>query len=89
MWFCYRDTIDFRDGRGSYRIGYASSADGTFWDRHDEIAGIEASPTGWDSTMLCYPSVIEWNGTLLMFYNGNGFGQSDIGAAIWEGSLPR
>jgi len=88
MWFCYRDTLDFRDGRGSYRIGYAASPDGVAWLRQDELAGIDVSPMGWDATMLCYPSVIEWNGTLLMFYNGNSFGQSGIGCAVWEGPLP-
>ena len=87
MWFCYRDTLDFRDGAGSYRIGYARSNDGIAWERRDDLTGITASESGWDSTMLCYPSVIEWKGTLLMFYNGNSFGQSGIGCAVLEGAL--
>jgi hypothetical protein len=88
MWFCYRDTIDFRDGNGSYRIGYAQSLDGKTWSRDDSVAGIDVGETGWDSTMLCYPSVVEANGELLMFYNGNSFGQTGIGCAVWHGALP-
>lgn len=88
MWFCCRDSVDFRDGKGSYRIGYAQSRDGYTWKRNDQLAGIDASDDGWDSTMLCYPYVIEVDGELIMFHNGNGFGQTGIGYAIWEGALP-
>ncbi|MHB8414462.1 MAG: glycoside hydrolase family protein [Acidiferrobacteraceae bacterium] len=88
MWFCYRDSHDFRDGQGSYRIGYAQSHDALTWHRLDSLSGIAPSSTGWDSTMLCYPSVVELGDNLLMFYNGNGFGSSGIGCALWEGPLP-
>jgi hypothetical protein len=88
MWFCYRDTLDFRDGGGSYRIGYAHSGDGINWTREDGKAGISPGAGGWDSTMLCYPSVLEVGGRWLMFHNGNSFGQTGIGCAVWEGSLP-
>lgn len=88
MWFCYRDSVDFRDGEGSYRVGYARSIDGHAWERCDRMSGIEVSRSGWDSTMLCYPYVIEADGELVMFYNGNSFGQTGIGYAVWEGSLP-
>jgi hypothetical protein len=88
MWFCHRDTLDFRDGGGSYRIGYAQSADGIAWKREDEQAGIGIGHEGWDATMICYPSVIEVQGRLLMFHNGNSFGQSGVGCAVWEGPLP-
>lgn len=88
MWFCYRDSVDFRDGNGSYRIGYAQSMDGIAWQRNDRMAGIEPSDVGWDSTMLCYPYVIDVEGELVMFHNGNSFGQTGIGCAVWEGALP-
>ncbi|MEP6604490.1 MAG: hypothetical protein ABJA60_00055 [Nitrosospira sp.] len=87
MWFCHRDSLDFRDGKGSYRIGYAYSKDGVVWQRDDKLAGIEPSDEGWDSKMLCYPYVIEVDGVLIMFYNGNSFGQTGIGCAVWEGTL--
>jgi hypothetical protein len=84
MWFCYRDSKDFRDGAGSYRIGYAESDDGVSWVRKDERSGIDLSADGWDSTMLCYPYVTEFGGATHMFYNGNSFGRSGIGYAILE-----
>lgn len=84
MWYCYRDSKDFRDGEGSYRIGYAQSADGMTWQRKDHEAGINVSSDGWDSKMICYPYVIEVDDKLIMFYNGNGFGRSGFGYAIWE-----
>ncbi|WP_177219766.1 hypothetical protein [Nitrosospira multiformis] len=88
MWYCHRDSLDYHDGKGSYRIGYAYSSDGIVWQREDKLAGIEPSVIGWDSKMLCYPYVIEVDGALMMFYNGNSFGQTGIGCAIWEGTLP-
>lgn len=88
MWFCHRDSVGFRGGAGSYRIGYAWSNDGENWLRQDELAGIDVSAGGWDSEMICYPNVVACDGRILMFYNGNGFGQSGIGYALWDGPLP-
>jgi hypothetical protein len=31
--------------------------------------------------MICYPNVVQYRGTLYLFYNGNGFGQTGIGYA--------
>ncbi|EKD70778.1 MAG: hypothetical protein ACD_46C00402G0002, partial [uncultured bacterium] len=84
MWYCYRDSIDFRDGQGSYRMGYAESYDGIQWERKDDQLGIDLSPTGWDSTMQCYPYVVKNNKNLYMFYSGNGFGRDGIGYAVTE-----
>jgi hypothetical protein len=88
MWYCYRDSIDFRDGKGSYRIGYACSSDGREWRRADHLAGINYSTEGWDSTMICYPYVLQNQGKLYLFYNGNSFGQTGFGCAVWQGVLP-
>ena len=85
MWYSYRKTDDYRHNKNnSYRIGYAISNDGIEWTRHDELAGIDVSCAGWDSSMIEYPYVIKNNNKLLMFYNGNGFGQSGIGCAVSE-----
>lgn len=84
MWFCYRDSTEFRDGAGAYRIGYAFSRDGLQWDRRDDEGGLGASDSGWDSTMTCYPYVVRYDGATHMFYNGNGFGRSGIGHAVLE-----
>ncbi|MFC1584220.1 hypothetical protein ACFL5V_01590 [Fibrobacterota bacterium] len=84
MWFCYRDSLDYRGGRGSYRIGYADSDDMINWRRKDSKAGITVSKKGWDSVMVQYPQIIKLKNKLLMFYNGNGFGASGIGYAVGE-----
>ncbi len=81
MWYCKRSLTDFRDGKGSYRIGFARSDDGDSWIRCDEEAGIEPSGSGWDSTMMAYPCVVSCGDKLLMFYCGNGFGAGGFGVA--------
>lgn len=89
MWYCYRDTKEFRDGAGSYRIGYSQSMDGLEWQRCDTLAGIDVSSSGWDSRMLCYPYVLQVERQYYLFYNGNSFGQTGIGCAVWQGEFPR
>jgi hypothetical protein len=79
MWFC----IAYSSG-GYKRIGYAESNDGTEWVRKDDIAGMELSDSGWDSEMVCYPHVFNHKGKKYMLYNGNGYGRTGIGLAIWE-----
>jgi len=86
MWFAYRGSFDFRDGKDSYRIGYAESEDAINWTRKDEQAGITFSKTGWDSTMQTYPCVVEFKNQKFLFYNGNGFGKTGIGYASFKGS---
>jgi hypothetical protein len=84
MWYCHRHSVNYRDGAGSYRLGYATSSDGSRWIRRDEEAGLDVSGEGWDSTMICYPSVVQVGGRLIMFYNGNGFGRGGFGVATAE-----
>ncbi|MCE2949228.1 MAG: hypothetical protein ACK515_29305 [bacterium] len=88
LWYCHRHSIDYRDGRGAYRIGYAWSDDGERFQRCDAQSGIAPSAEGWDSTMLCYPSIVRVGPRTYLFYNGNGFGQSGIGVAVLDGQLP-
>jgi hypothetical protein len=77
MWYSYRANKDIT----TYRIGYAESADGKSWTRKDEQAGIDVSTSGWDSEMVCYPSVFTLNGKTFMLYNGNGYGKTGFGLA--------
>jgi len=84
MWYCFRDVKDYRGGKGSYRIGYASSKDGLKWKREDKKAGITLSKKGWDSEMIEYPCVVEAKEKIYMFYNGSGFGKTGIGLAELE-----
>jgi hypothetical protein len=78
MWY------SIRSHSRPYRIGYAESNDRTAWVRKDDSVGIEASPSGWDSEMLCFPCVIDAGGQRLMFYNGNRHGRTGFGAAVLE-----
>jgi hypothetical protein len=84
MWYCFRGSEDYRDGAGSYRMGYAESRDGVSFDRRDEEVGITVSQSGWDSTMVCYPTVVSFDGRTYMFFNGNSFGQTGMGLAVLE-----
>lgn len=84
MWYCYRGSYDYRDGKDAYRIGYAESADARHWIRLDERAGIDYSPAGWDSTMQTYPNVANTPHGRYLFYNGNGFGKTGLGVARWQ-----
>jgi len=84
MWYSYRGLADYRTKKEqSYRIGYAESRDGLQWIRKDELAGIDLSESGWDSEMIAYPYVFKHRGLMHMFYNGNGFGRSGFGYAVW------
>jgi len=77
MWYSFR-------GNGlvdTYRIGYAESIDGLNWIRKDEEVGIDVSPTGWDSHMISYPCVFNWNNRQFMMYNGNHYGKNGFGIA--------
>ena len=76
MWFAARGT--------HYRLAYAESTDGIVWRRDDAAVGLDVSETGWDSEMMTYPFVFEHGRHAYMLYNGNGYGRSGMGYAIWR-----
>ena len=76
MWYSYRGT--------RYRIGYAESHDGLSWARKDFVRGLDASGSGWDSEMVEYPWVFHAHGRDYMLYNGDGYGRTGVGIAVWE-----
>ena len=84
MFFCYRYSMNYRNKEGGYRIGYAFSDDLLNWERDDAKAGLDVSPTGWDSEMVCYPHVFELDGEIYMLYLGNQVGRYGFGMAILE-----
>ena len=85
MWFSLRSAVDFRGGEGSYGIGYATSTDGKNWQRIEVPSKtIAVSKDGWDSQMVCFCGIVEYNNKLHMFYNGNGFGSTGIGYAVCD-----
>jgi len=78
MWYSYRGNNNIE----TYRIGYAESNDGKKWERKDSEIGIDISRSGWDSEMICYPSIFALNTKTFMLYNGNNYGESGFGLAI-------
>ena len=87
MWFSYRSSNAYRDGKGSYRIGFATSVDGREWQRHEDPEGLHPSGSGWNSATMAYPSVIVSGQQKIMYHNGDGFGKSGIGCAVWSESV--
>jgi hypothetical protein len=80
MWFCARATADCP----TYRLQHALSPDGIRWTRQEGLAGIDVSPSGWDSQMICYPFVFDHRGERYLLYNGNNYGKSGFGIAVLE-----
>jgi hypothetical protein len=78
MWYCYAVR------GGPYRMGYGESEDGVRYQRKDEEVGIDVSPSGWDSEMICYPYVFEQKGKKHMLYCGNAYGKTGFGYAVLE-----
>jgi hypothetical protein len=67
-----------------YRLAYAESPDGINWTRKDKDIGIDVSPSGWDSRMQAYPSIVKYEDKTYMFYNGNDYGREGFGYAVLE-----
>lgn len=87
IWYCRRTSKDYRGGKGSYRMGYAEAHidDYDVFTRMDDKAGISVGRENeFDSQMQAYPSVFECDGKFVMLYNGNDFGQTGIGVAVWS-----
>jgi predicted GH43/DUF377 family glycosyl hydrolase len=80
MWFSYRGS----ELGPTYRIGYAESEDGVSFQRKDGQVGIDISESGWDSEMIEYPFVFRHQDNLYMLYNGNGYGRTGFGLAVWR-----
>ena len=81
MFFCYRESFDFRRNRQrGYRIGHAWSDDLHNWARDDQPP-LEGTPGDWDAEMQCYPHAFESDGEIYLLYNGNEFGKNGFGLA--------
>ena len=80
MWFCFRQSEDFRGGQGSYKIGYAYSQDLQTWDRADDPIKLkDKKSSSWAREMQAYPAAIQTKENKYLFYNGNGFGKAGFG----------
>ncbi|MFC0605132.1 hypothetical protein [Winogradskyella pulchriflava] len=80
MWYSFRANNNI----STYRIGYAESSDGINWQRLDKTVGIDVSKSGWDSQMISYPCVFDYNNKRYMLYNGNDYGKTGFGIAVLE-----
>jgi sucrose-6-phosphate hydrolase SacC (GH32 family) len=85
MFFCYRNSTNYRKNQRGYRIGYASSDDLFNWVRDDYKVGIDISEDGnFDNETIAYPHVFEMDGNLHMLYLGNQVGRFGFGWAKLE-----
>lgn len=72
---------------GFYSICYAESEDGITWNRGTHYGdNLQLGPVfsrgNWEGQMVEYPSVVrEEDGSLRLFYCGNGYGRTGIGTA--------
>lgn len=80
MWYSYRAGIN----QETYRIGYAESKNGLDWLRKDSQIRLTISSKGWDSQMICYGYVFNFQNEKYMLYNGNEYGKTGFGIAILE-----
>jgi hypothetical protein len=70
-----------------YRIGAASSGDGVNWTRLDAAMGLGPSDEGWENEMTCYPALFWHREQLWLAYNGNSYGGTGFGLAVWQGGF--
>jgi hypothetical protein len=76
MWYAYRTS--------HYRIGCATSYDGRHWNRCDDEWGLAPAAEDWENAMTTYPAVFSHDGRLWLLYNGNDYGRTGFGLAVWE-----
>ncbi|MEM0673888.1 MULTISPECIES: hypothetical protein [Dickeya] len=77
----YKMTYAIRSISKGYRLGYAESTDGIHWQRIDNLMDIEVSPSGWDSEMVCFGNVFQYEEKEYLFYCGNHYGIGGMGYA--------
>ena len=75
MWFASRGD--------RYVIHGADSGDGRTWRRTD-TAGLTPGTGAWENEMVAYPWIFDAHGTRYMLYNGNDYGRTGVGLAVWE-----
>ena len=76
MWFASRGD--------RYVIHSADSRDGRSWHRSD-TAALNPGSEAWENGMVAYPWIFEASGARYMLYNGNDYGRTGVGLAIWDG----
>ena len=88
LWFSHRRGKKFRSiSNGGYQVSHLVSADFSCWTIGNEDLCLHHSERGFDSQMVCYPSVVGCNDKIYLFYCGNHFGEAGFGYAELEGTL--
>jgi hypothetical protein len=80
----YSAWYSYRSNDWGYRIGFATSADGLSWTRHDDQAGIDRDSDSWEGPMICYPFVFDTEIGRAMLYNGGRYGDAGFGIAMLD-----
>jgi len=77
-----RNRLNFRENPSdAYKINLAESPNGLDWKMVKNI-NIQRTDDTYDNIMQAYPSVIKFQDSILLFYNGNNFGKNGIEIAI-------
>lgn len=80
VWFPYVTKINKQ-----YRIGYGESLDGMNFGNFRYDKDINVSDNGnWDSEAVTYPWIFMHKNKKYMLYNGNNYGKTGFGLAIYE-----
>jgi hypothetical protein len=83
----YKLYYSIRSTNKTYRLGYSESNDCVNWVRKDYLMNIDVSESGWDSEMICYPSILKIYDKTFLFYNGNNNGITGFGYAELENEI--
>ncbi|RAP27592.1 hypothetical protein DID74_00380 [Candidatus Marinamargulisbacteria bacterium SCGC AG-333-B06] len=80
VWFPY-----VSNSTNQYRIGYGESSDGIHFGKfkYDNDLKVTENST-WDNEAVTYPYVFYHNNKQYMLYNGNQFGKTGFGLAVYE-----
>lgn len=82
LYFCSRDSLDFRDGAGSYKILTASKHRNEWQRIPDKSSDTFSLNNSNFSIMNAYPAILTVGNVEYLFYNGAGFGRTGIEIAI-------
>ncbi len=80
----YKAWIPVRTYKGYQSIGYSESSDGLNWSELEYKNGLFPSVDGFDSKEVCFPNVFDVGARRYMVYNGNDFGKTGFGLALWQ-----
>ena len=82
MYFSYRKATNYRtDPTAAYRLGFATSKDGIYFELRNDLFDLVGERGGWEKIMNAYPRLFIFKDWAYIFYNGDGFGKTGFGFA--------